>query len=70
MTGARTRATGRCHTTLNTASRVWVRMSRRDSEWRPEGATESFNGFEVWDHGVWPNELHTGEVDGDVSLDD
>ncbi|WP_181693252.1 hypothetical protein [Natronomonas sp. LN261] len=43
-------------------------MSHKDGEWRPEGATETFNGFEVWDHGVWPNELHTGEVDGDVSL--
>lgn len=45
-------------------------MTHHDSGWRPKGATEKYNGFEVWDHGVWPNELNTGEVDGDISFDD
>jgi hypothetical protein len=45
-------------------------MAHKDGEWRPKGATETFNDFEVWDHGVWPNELPTGEVDGDVSLEE
>jgi len=42
-------------------------MAHEDSGWRPSGATETFNGFEVWDHGVLPNEYSPGEKDGDVS---
>lgn len=45
-------------------------MSHRDSGWRPKGATHSYNGYEVWDHGVWANEVNEGVVDGDISFDD
>ena len=45
-------------------------MSHRDSGWRPKGAAQKYNGFEVWDHGVWPNEVNDAEVDGDISFDD
>ena len=45
-------------------------MSHKDSGWRPKGATEKYNGFEVYDHGIWPNEVNEGEVDGDISFDD
>lgn len=45
-------------------------MSHRDSGWRPKGATEKYNGFEVWDHGIWPNEVNDAEVDGDISFED
>lgn len=44
-------------------------MSRHDSGWQPEGV-ETYDGFAVYDHGVWPNELNHGETDGDVSLTD
>lgn len=44
-------------------------MTHHDSGWRPKGATEKYNGYEVWDHGVWPNELNVGEVDGEISFD-
>lgn len=43
-------------------------MAHQDSGWRPKGASETYRGFEVWDHGVFPNEINHGEVDGDVSL--
>lgn len=42
-------------------------MSHHDSGWRPD-CVETYDGFEVYDHGVWANEIHHGEVDGDVSL--
>jgi len=45
-------------------------MAHYDSGWRPKGATETYNGFEVWDHGIGPHELNQGEVDGDISFDD
>lgn len=38
-------------------------MAHEDSGWRPEGATETYDGFEVWDHGVWPNEYNHGDVE-------
>ena len=44
-------------------------MSHKDSGWRPKGATEKYNGFEVFDHGIWPSEIHEGEVDGDITFD-
>ena len=44
-------------------------MTHRDSGWRPKGATEKYNGFEVWDHGIWPNEINDGEVDGEIEFD-
>lgn len=44
-------------------------MTHEDSGWRPEGATETYDGFEVWDHGVWPNELNTGDVEHDDAHD-
>ena len=40
------------------------------SEWRPKGATETFKGYEVWDHGVKAIDLNHGEIDGEVSLTD
>lgn len=45
-------------------------MTHHDSGWRPKGATEKYNGYEVWDHGVWPNEVNLGEVDGDITFED
>ncbi|SEP13806.1 hypothetical protein SAMN04487948_11628 [Halogranum amylolyticum] len=56
--------------TLKYDSVKQCRMSHRDSGWRPKGATEKYNGFEVWDHGIWPNELNDAEVDGEISFDD
>lgn len=44
-------------------------MTHKDSGWRPKGANEKYNGFEVWDHGVWPNEVNVGEVDGEIRFD-
>lgn len=38
-------------------------MAHEDSGWRPEGATETYGGFEVWDHGVWPNEFNHGDTE-------
>ena len=38
-------------------------MAHEDSGWRPEGATELYGGFEVWDHGVWPNEFNHGDTE-------
>lgn len=45
-------------------------MSHEETEWRPKGATHEYNGFEVWDHGIAPHEVNTGEVDGDISFDE
>jgi hypothetical protein len=42
-------------------------MSHQDSGWRPT-TVETYDGFEVHDHGVWPTEFNHGEVDGDISL--
>ncbi|MFC7175532.1 hypothetical protein [Halosegnis marinus] len=43
-------------------------MSNDDSGWRPTGATDSYNGHEVWDFEHGPHELNPGEVDGEVSI--
>jgi len=48
-------------------------MSHEDHEdvWRPRGADETFNGFDVWDHGVWPTDLNHGQTDPDeMNLDE
>lgn len=45
-------------------------MAHEDEGRRPEGATETYKGFEVWDHGVWPVDVNYGEVDGDLDLTD
>lgn len=46
-------------------------MAHEDTGWRPQGATELYDGFEVWDHGVWPNEYNHGETDpGDADEHD
>jgi hypothetical protein len=29
-----------------------------DDAWSADGATEMFNGYKVWDHGVWPNDMN------------
>lgn len=38
-------------------------MSHQDSGWRPKGATETYNGYEVWDHGVHPHEINCGDTE-------
>lgn len=38
-------------------------MAHEDTGWRPKGATELYDGFEVWDHGVWPNEFNHGDAE-------
>ena len=43
-------------------------MSHHDNRLRPKGATETYNGFEVWDHCVHPCDVNHGETDGDVDL--
>ena len=45
-------------------------MTHHDSGWRPKGAVETYNGFEVWDHGVFPHELNIAEVDGEIEFDE
>lgn len=45
-------------------------MTHDKTEWRPKGAVHTFKGFEVWDHGIAPHEVATGDVDGDVSLEE
>lgn len=40
-------------------------MSHKDSGWRPKGADHEYKGHSVSDHGVFPNEVHTGDVDPD-----
>jgi hypothetical protein len=44
-------------------------MSHQDSGWRPTGAGHTYNGFEVYDHGIWATETNVARVDGDVSFD-
>jgi len=31
-----------------------------EAGWTPKGAAETFNGFEVWDHGVYPTDINHG----------
>ncbi|WP_310897800.1 hypothetical protein [Haloarcula terrestris] len=40
-------------------------MAHEDSHWNPKGATEMFNGFEVWDHGVWPGDVNQNDTTAD-----
>ncbi|MFB6223726.1 MAG: hypothetical protein ABEH86_08670 [Haloarcula sp.] len=42
-------------------------MAHEETQWRPKGATETFNGFEVWDHGVYPIDINQNDT---VSDDD
>jgi hypothetical protein len=51
------------------AGAVRESMAHHDSGWRPKGAVETHNGFEVYDHGILPHEVNHGEVDGEVDLD-
>lgn len=44
-------------------------MSHHDSGWRPT-TVEEYNGFEVYDHGVWANEINAGDVEGEDADDD
>jgi len=37
-------------------------MAHEETEWKPKGATETFNDFEVWDHGVWPNDVNQNDT--------
>ena len=43
-------------------------MSHEDSGWRPKGVTNTFDGSEIWDHGVHANEVNEAEVDGDLDV--
>ena len=45
-------------------------MAHHESDYEPAGAVEEYNGFKVWDHGVWPVDVSPGEVDGDVTAPD
>ena len=45
-------------------------MTRKDSGWRPHLASDTFDGFEVWDHGIGPHQINDGEVDGDIDFSD
>ncbi|MFA1610025.1 hypothetical protein [Halobellus rubicundus] len=45
-------------------------MAHHETDYEPEGAVEEYNGFKVWDHGVWPVDMSPGEVDGDVTAPD
>jgi hypothetical protein len=45
-------------------------MSHHESGWQPEGATETYNGFEVWDHGVHPDEVNCRDHDCEGEADD
>lgn len=38
-------------------------MSHKDSGWRPTGADHEYKGHPVSDHGIWPHEINTGQVD-------
>ncbi|MFB6161204.1 MAG: hypothetical protein ABEJ61_08520 [Haloferacaceae archaeon] len=44
-------------------------MSHEDSGWRPKGAMEEFDGYEVWDHGIGAHQVNAGEVDGEIEFD-
>lgn len=44
-------------------------MTHHDSGWRPDLGLETYNGYEVWDHGIAPHEINLGEVDGTVEFD-
>lgn len=48
----------------------WYGMSHQDQGWRPQGVANYVNGYEVFDHGVFPSEVNHGVTDGDVSLTD
>lgn len=39
-----------------------------DPEWTPKGAAETYDGFDVWDHGVFPTDINHGEQDPDTPL--
>jgi hypothetical protein len=45
-------------------------MTKRDLDWRPKGAAETYRGKEVWEYNVGPHELNEGETDGDIRAED
>jgi hypothetical protein len=45
-------------------------MAKRDLNWRPKGAAETYRGREVWEYNVAPHEINEGEVDGDIQAED
>ncbi len=50
---------------------VWYSMSHHDQdEWEPKGAQHTFNGFSVWDHGVFATDLNHGDQEGKASESD
>lgn len=45
-------------------------MTKRELDWRPEGAAEGYRGRELWEYNLAPHELNEGEVDGDIRAED
>jgi len=45
-------------------------MTKKDLDWRPKGASESYRGREVWEYNIAPHELNEGEIDGDIRAED
>ncbi|MFB6256585.1 MAG: hypothetical protein ABEH58_07675 [Haloplanus sp.] len=45
-------------------------MTKRDLDWRPKGAGETYRGGEVWEYNIAPHELNEGEIDGDIRAED
>lgn len=45
-------------------------MTKRDLDWRPKGAGDTYRGREVWEYNIAPHELNEGEIDGDIRAED
>jgi hypothetical protein len=45
-------------------------MTKKDLNWRPRGAAETYRGKEVWEYNIGPHEINEGEVDGDIRAED
>lgn len=44
-------------------------MANYDGGWRPDVGMETYNGYEVGDHGVSAHELTEGQIEGEVAFD-
>ncbi|WP_224268095.1 hypothetical protein [Haloprofundus salinisoli] len=44
-------------------------MTHKDSGWRPSVGTQTYAGFELWDHGSAPHKINDAQVDGDIEFD-
>ncbi|WP_299333485.1 hypothetical protein [Haloplanus sp.] len=45
-------------------------MTKKDLDWRPQGANEGYRGREIWEYNIAPHELNEGEIDGDIRAED